>query len=245
MSELDEMNCDEMADLAAELALGVLTGRERAQAIAHLDRCDACRENVRQLTETGEGLLGLLPSSEPPAGFESRVTARLEAAGQHRAQPGPGQPRPKLTRPKLTRPKLTRRMLTTAAVVLAAAAAGLGGWGLRGTAPAPSTTSSSTTQSMLHAAALTTASHRTIGKIFLYDGSPGWLYMNVDTGSGNGAVVCQLEGRDGSVITIGSFWLTGGYGHWGSPEPLPPGAVTGARLTTADGEALATASFSP
>ena len=31
------MSCRELPDAAAELALGVLTGRERAQAIAHLD----------------------------------------------------------------------------------------------------------------------------------------------------------------------------------------------------------------
>ena len=54
-----------------------------------------------------------------------------------------------------------------------------------------------------------------------------------------------LEGRDGRRITVGSFRLTGGYGHRGRPEPLPPAAVTGARLTTAGGKALATASFSP
>jgi hypothetical protein len=69
--------------------------------------------------------------------------------------------------------------------------------------------------------------------------------MNVDTGSGNGTLICQLEGRGGRRITVGSFRLTGGYGHWGRPEPLPPAAVTGARLTTAGGKALATASFSP
>ena len=78
----------------------------------------------------------------------------------------------------------------------------------------------------LHTAALTTASHQRIGTIFLYNGRPGWLYMNVGIGSGNGIVICQLEGRDGSVTTDGSFRLTGGYGHWGSPEPLPPAAVT-------------------
>ena len=61
MSELNDMSCAELADVAAELALGVLTGRERAGALAHLDRCDACREDVRQLTVTGEELLGLLP----------------------------------------------------------------------------------------------------------------------------------------------------------------------------------------
>jgi hypothetical protein len=77
MSEHGDMGCDKFADMAAELALGVLTGRERADALAHLERCDACRETVRQLTMTGEQLLGLLPAVEPPAGFESRAMARL------------------------------------------------------------------------------------------------------------------------------------------------------------------------
>jgi hypothetical protein len=88
MSELNDMTCGEMDDVAAELALGVLTGRERAMAIAHLDRCDECREHVRQLMATGEQLLQLLPPAEPPAGFETRVLARLglPAPAQHEAR---------------------------------------------------------------------------------------------------------------------------------------------------------------
>jgi anti-sigma factor RsiW len=77
MSEHNDMTCAELADVAAELALGVLTGRERAAALAHLDTCDACREEVRQLMATGEQLLELLPPAEPPAGFETRVLDRL------------------------------------------------------------------------------------------------------------------------------------------------------------------------
>jgi hypothetical protein len=77
MNELNGMTCAELADVAAELALGVLTGRERAVAIAHLNGCEACREDVRQLMATGEQLRELLPSAEPPAGFESRVLERL------------------------------------------------------------------------------------------------------------------------------------------------------------------------
>jgi hypothetical protein len=224
MSEINEMGCDDLAEVAAELALGVVTGRERAQAIAHLDRCDACREHVRQLTLTGENLLWLLPGIEPPVGFESRVMSRLGFAGRGRRRPW------------------TRWMLTAAAGTVIAAACGLGGWGLRGTAPAPPSTGS-TTGSTLHSAALITASHRTVGKIFLYGGSPRWLYMTVDAGSGNGTVICQLEDRDGHIITIGSFRLNGGYGYWGSPEPAKAATVTGARLTAADGKVLATASF--
>jgi hypothetical protein len=226
MSEMNEMGCGDLAEVAAELALGVLTGRERAQAIAHLDRCDACREHVRQLTLTGEDLLGLLPGIEPPAGFETRVMSRVGLAGQRRRRPW------------------TRWMLAAAAGIVIAAACGLGGWGLRGTAPVPPSTGSSTTGSTLHSAALITASHHKVGKIFLYGGSPRWLYMTVDTGLGNGTVICQLEGRDGRIITVGSFRLNGGYGYWGSPEPAKAATVTGARLTAADGKVLATASFS-
>ena len=61
------MDCEDRANVAAELALGALTGRERAQAIAHLERCGTCQDRVRQLTVTAEHLLALLPVSEPPA----------------------------------------------------------------------------------------------------------------------------------------------------------------------------------
>ena len=44
MSRATHMSCAEFHDSAAELALGVLTGRERAEALAHLDHCEACRE---------------------------------------------------------------------------------------------------------------------------------------------------------------------------------------------------------
>ena len=71
------MTCAELDDVAAELALGALTGRERAAAIAHLEHCRTCREGVRQLTVAGGRLLELLPPAGPPAGFETRVLERL------------------------------------------------------------------------------------------------------------------------------------------------------------------------
>src|ERR1700685_4706712 len=91
MSEGNEMGCAEFADAAAELALGVLTGRERARALAHLDQCEECRENVRELTGTGEELVGLLPAIEPPAGFETRVMERL-GLGTPAPAPVPARP---------------------------------------------------------------------------------------------------------------------------------------------------------
>jgi hypothetical protein len=244
MSELNEMNCHEFLDVAAELALGVLTGRERAQAMAHLEHCEACRENVRQLTLTGEGLLGLLPAMEPPVGFETRVMDRIGLAGPAPApgrrlawlphfgrrgasQGGSDQPG------QLSR---TRRMFAVAAVVLAVVAGGLGGWALRNGGSSPAGTP-------LRSAALESATHQAVGKIYLYQGRPQWLYMSVNMPSGQGTVICQVRHRDGHVTTVGSFRLTNGYGYWGSPAPGNPGSLTGARLVTASGTVLATATF--
>ncbi|MEU1202568.1 hypothetical protein ABZ446_41005 [Streptomyces sp. NPDC005813] len=72
-----EMTCEKVREVGAELALGVLPGRERAGAVAHLDECAGCREYVEQLTLVGDGLIGLLPGSEPPVGFEARVAQSL------------------------------------------------------------------------------------------------------------------------------------------------------------------------
>jgi hypothetical protein len=296
MSELNDMSCAELADVAAELALGVLTGRERAMAVAHLDQCDACREDVRQLMATGEQLLELLPPAEPPAGFETRVLDRLGLLGpaqgpvpaqglvqaqgpaatrviprrendpRHRrpawgrARPGterpgterPGGDRPNADRPGAERPGVTparpggtiragrmRRALAATAIGLAVIAAGLGGWRIG----APTSPSTSSAAAPLTSASLLSATHRSVGKIFLYSGSPRWLYMSVDTGSGSQSVTCQVVGTDGKVTTIGSFQLADGYGAWGSPDPGNVGTLSGARLLSANGTVLATATF--
>jgi hypothetical protein len=79
MGGRDDMTCEELHEVAAELALDALTGRERADALAHLEKCAACRERVRQLTAAGGRLLELLPAAGPPVGFEVRVLKRLGA----------------------------------------------------------------------------------------------------------------------------------------------------------------------
>jgi hypothetical protein len=283
MNESDDMTCAELADVAAELALGVLTGRERAMAVAHLDTCGACREDVRQFMETGEALRELLPPVEPPAGFETRVLARLgmsatnqEPGRPQSGQPRPGQPeaagpgqgrgaghgsrhyrpahgaarpggdrpgggRPGGDRPRgrATRPSRLRRALAAVAVGLAVVVAGFGGWRIgAGTAPA-----ASTAPGALSSVGLLTADRENVGTVYLYSGPPRWMYMSVDVTAGSEMVTCQLVGANGKVHTLGSFWLTDGYGAWGSPDPGDIGAVQGARLVSVSGAVLATATF--
>jgi len=241
MSEMNAMNCAEFGDVAAELALGVLTGRERADALAHLEHCDACRERVRQLTATGEQLLALLPAAEPPAGFETRVMERLGLAEPSRRPVRPPRERARgRAGTKRTFGKInsgTRRMLAAAAVAVVVAGSVLGGWGLHAAASAPA-------KPALTTAALLSADHQNAGEVFLYNGDPRWMYMSVDLDdSGNGTVTCQLIGADGRVTNVGSFRLSDGYGSWGSPSWVGGSALVGARLLAANGTVLATASF--
>ena len=255
MSDLNEMSCAGFGDVAAELALGVLTGRERAEALAHRDHCEACREHVRQLTMTGEGLLGLLPSREPPAGFETRVMERLGLAVPERRTAGRIGPVSRLAgrlrgrherrsdEQETVRPSglwlasRPRRLVAAAAVALALVASGLGGWGLHGA------TSPATASSPLSSASLLSARHNAVGQMFYYDGNPSWVYMSVTMDAGSGKVICQLESADGQFTTIGSFHLKDGYGTWGSTATVSQGEPAGARLLAADGTVLATATL--
>jgi hypothetical protein len=271
MSELNDMTCAELADEAAELALGVLTGRERAVALAHLDRCDGCREYVRQLMITGEQLVELLPAVEPPAGFETRVLARLglpapaeepapeephedtypqlisrrdraarRGPGRSGTRPGADQPSTPPSGPSgPRRPGRMRRVLASVAVGFAVIAAGLGGWSI-GAGTAPAATSA---EGPLTTANLLSSTHQDVGDIFLYNGTPQWVYMNVEMGTGNEAVTCQLIGADGQVSTLGSFHLADGYGSWGVSDQGDVGTLQGAQLVNDDGVVLATATF--
>jgi hypothetical protein len=236
VSELNDMGCGGFADVAAELALGALTGRERAEALAHLDRCAACQEHVRQLTVTGQELLRLLPPEEPPPGFETRVLERLGLAA-HR--PWPSSRRRRFGQGRGDgRPGVGRRALAAVAVTLAVAVSALGGWrlGAAGSSPAGSSLSS---------AVLLSASRQTVGSIFFYGADRQALFVSVDFPSGTGTVICQLVSQGGNVVTLGSFSLDTGYGAWGSSDLVSHGQFTEARLVSPKGAILATASFPP
>lgn len=224
MSGLAPPDDSHLADVAAELALGALTGRERARAIAHLEKCRECRAHVQRIALTGTQLLVLLPEHQPPAGFANRTIRRLPHAGRHR-ETG----------------RSHDRFLPVAATIIAVTCA-MAGFALRAMPMQPSH-SASPAPSALHSASLTTASHQAIGTVFLYGASQPWLYMAVDTGTGNSTVICQLQERDGQTITVGSFRLASGHGYWGSPEADQATGITSARLTTLDGTIVATATF--
>ncbi len=75
MSEPQPQVCRESESWGAELALGLLSGPDRASALSHLASCPTCRTEVDELAVVADRLLLLAPDEGPPAGFESRVLA--------------------------------------------------------------------------------------------------------------------------------------------------------------------------
>jgi hypothetical protein len=243
VSEFNEMSCAEATDAAAELALGALAGRERARALAHLDRCGNCQETVCRLAVISDAMLRLLANSEPPPGFETRVLARtgMTSAGSATRASGARARRGQVTgcagegRVVPRRVRDLRKVIAVVACSLAVFAAALGGWGLRRPAQRP--------EPLLLSASLVSPSGHAVGQVFAYAGGSGWMYVWVDTGSGDGSVTCQLTSKGGGVTTIGKFWLADGHGDWGGPSGVAISAGSGARLVTAWGTVVATAVF--
>ena len=211
------MTCAELSESSAELALGIMSGPDRARALLHLQTCTDCRTEVEQLASISDALLELVPAADPPLGFEARVAARLAP-------------------PSRVRP---RRWLPAAAAIITGLAVGAGGWAVGTAGRSPAVVQRPT---VLASGSFSTAS-KNIGRVFLYGGRPTWVFMTVDSGMRSGVVTCLLTTRHGSSIRVGSFNLSDGYGYWGAPISADPGQITGARLVSAGGATLATATI--
>lgn len=90
MTERTGQTCETVRELAPDVALGLLTGEERADALAHLERCDRCRAEVASLAVAADEVLLAGPRVAPPAGFADRVVAALaeERSGADRSAGG-------------------------------------------------------------------------------------------------------------------------------------------------------------
>ncbi len=203
--------CSRYVEEIAELALGISTGRQRAQTLAHLEACPRCHAELEQLSMTADSLLEVVPRVEPPLGFEVRLMERL-GAGRTGWQP-------------LRRPWFARRPFFVMACLVALLAVGVGvgtGWLARG-APQPAVSQSSFgTEPGGHAeTASFVVGGRSVGSVTVYWGKTTWLFMSLNDGSWSGQARCQVSLAGGKTVSLGTFWLDDGYGAWG--VTLAPG----------------------
>lgn len=210
------MTCDEFRDLAPELALGVLDGDRRADALRHLATCVDCRAFTDELAGIADSLLLLVPPADPPLGFESRVVARL--AGEPAAK---------------TRPWVRTAVFAVAAAIVAALATAAV---VRDTGGDP----------VVRATLASTRSGDPVGRVWAYDaagdGGRDWMFMTIDNPwAADNPYVCDAVLRDGRTVTLGRFQANDGKGAWGEPIAVAVDDIERVRVLTDDGVVVASA----
>jgi predicted anti-sigma-YlaC factor YlaD len=207
--------CEEIRELAPELALGIVEGEMRGRALEHLAECPDCRRRVEELSEVADELLLLAPHREVPVGFESRALAPLRQA-----------PKPKRRR--------FRWVLAPAAAAAAAVAITLA------VVSGDLQLASHYRQTLdnAHGKEFESYSLRAgsapAGTVFSYEGAPSWVLVTVDPAhrAGLGSAVLVMD--DGRQVPLSWFHLDSGGGSGGA-IPVDPKHVSVLRLLPASG----------
>ena len=96
---------------------------------------------------------------------------------------------------------------------------------------------------VLRTATFETAQGHPLGQIVVYGGSPGWVFMNVDSPTSAGTVKCELRMMDGSVVAAGTVDLHHGTGVLSKNIRVDTGRLQGATLYSPSGAVVASATF--
>ncbi|MGZ4678420.1 MAG: zf-HC2 domain-containing protein [Acidimicrobiia bacterium] len=212
-------DCAEIVANAPELALGVLPGDLRAEALAHLEHCATCRVVVDELSQIADTLLLAAAPAEPPPGFGTRVTALFPS----------DQPRRRASRPRV--------LVAAALLIIAVAGPRLVASGITGTGHRANADRD------LRTVRLVSRDQRDIGDASAYRDSPAWYFMRVTRGQPDGTYRCVLVLDNGWTRTLGRLVVSDGTGAWGGHLHLDVRHVRAAQLVDAADHALATATF--
>jgi hypothetical protein len=213
------MTCAEFHDVAAELALGVLPGDRRADALAHADGCAACRAELEALARVADTLPVLVPPAEPPAGFDSRVLARVTNGRPRRAA-----------------------VLVVAAVLLVAGGVGTAMYaaGARARSHAREYEAALGTLGgrSLRTGKLETTDGRAGGQVVVYDGRPSWVFVVVQTRDATGDYTIELRREGAAPLRLDGLHLDGGRGTFGGLVHGTVRSVRSVRVLAAGGASV-------
>jgi hypothetical protein len=220
---MSAMECEELREVAAELALATSPGKQRAAALAHIDGCADCRLVVEELSDAADALLLLAPEAEPPAGFAGRVLSGL----------GPSRP---------SRWRDRARVAAVAAAVLSLGVATAIGVRHEG-APLSRPSSALRAPGVRVARFVSGPGEHVQGEVFAAIGRPSSVFMTVSDEGSSDIYRCELELDDGQLIEIGRFQLHDGSGSWGMNVATDLHQLKAVRLLDEHGAPAARASL--
>lgn len=205
---MSRVECVAVREQAPELALGVLYGAERAEALLHIGSCTRCQALVTELTEVADALPLAVPEVEPSPGFGRRVLV-AKRSGRRRA---------------------IRRVVALLAATAAAATI------VSVTLVRVIDHERETSVAALSALRLTTMTNEAglpVGRVVASGSRPTALLVEADYAVRDGRYRLQVQAPDApSPTTIGMMTVTGGRGTWQGTASLPRGSST---LTMLDG----------
>jgi hypothetical protein len=213
------LSCAEARELAPELALGILSGAQRAEVVLHVNGCARCQAHVAELTEVADALPQLAPEAEPPAGFEAGVLRRL----------GEGERR-------------TRRRWIAAVAAVAAGAIIMSITVVRviesGDATSPQAVAPTTTVAAKPVAVRMelTAVPLPAGWAYVMDGHG--VAVSVSYGMEPGGYAVQVKSPDGRAENIGTMTVKDNHGSWTGRSNRPIPARSTISLVDATGAAV-------
>jgi hypothetical protein len=228
--------CNELRLVAPDLAVGTISGAERAAALAHLADCRTCRHEVEGLTELADRLLLLAPEDEPSPGFETRVMSALADAGM-------GETAWRRYERSQARRKVRRMLAAAAAVVALLGSAAVGAWDVRRTdrhSLALTAEYVSVLQklggSSLRAATLQKSDGSRVGQVFVYDGNPSWIFVTVDHADDDGSYTVEVSGPTSGPWLVPGLDVKDGHGALGHTAGSDVRLLTEISVTDADGQ---------
>jgi anti-sigma factor RsiW len=219
--------CPEYSDELAELALGVLTGRERARALTHVESCPRCADELEQLSRVADTIVQAAPDVEPPMGFEVRLFEKMGVSDD-------------LGR----RRRVRARRWGVAVVSIAAASVALGlGLSLSSSTTPTGPPGSQSAHAQVVSAPLIESGQR-VGRVATFSGNDPWMSMMLHDSTASGTVNCVVVTNDGVTHHVGTFVADKGYGAWISPlGHVDPKSIRTAEVVSPSGTVIATATL--
>jgi len=203
--------CTATRDAIPELALGVLDGEARAEALQHVSTCAACQRHLDEMAAVTDGLNQLAAELEPPSGFARDLDGTIRGA----------------------RRRAMRRWVATVAVTAAAAA--ILSVAIVRIVDVTHHSSHPTAAPALRSVAMVGSDGLPVGHVTVSASSPASVVVNVDYNVPDGTYTLRVREATGPPEPIGTITIADGRGQWTGTAPIQAGPGVSLELVSPEG----------